>query len=114
MHVSSAQAIVLACSLVNTVAGLSSNVAQLRLSPDPMQDSSSSGRVSLNAVEANAVVAHHLGVSGYEHLPVTNNKQWEQALGASEGSATGQKVVIVLECPTRGCDDSQCSRPQAA
>lgn len=103
-----------AALVLGAVARASSGpVAQLRLSPSPVEavpESVGGARVSLSPVEANAVLAHHLGVSGYEHLPVTNNKQWEHALGTGDGSAAGQKIVVVMECPTQGCDGEHCQR----
>lgn len=95
-----------ALAAVPLVLGASSAPAQLRLSPSPATTGS---RVTLAAPEANAVLAHHLGVSSYEHMPLSNNHDWQQALGDSDSSTVGQKIVVVLECPRQGCD-GQCAR----
>lgn len=80
--------------------------AQLRLFPSPAT-SETHGNIALSAPQANAVLAHHLGVAQYEKLPVTNgDKRWEEALGSSGGWEQGQKVVVLLECGKEGCDGS--------
>jgi hypothetical protein len=77
--------------------------AQLRLHPSP--ETHSTSPISLSAPQANAVLAHHLGVAQYEKLPLANgDRRWEEALGSSGGWEQGQKVVVLLECGKEGCD----------
>lgn len=78
--------------------------AQLRFFPSPVS-SETHGNITLSAPQANAVLAHHLGVAQYEKLPLTNgDRRWEEALGSSGGWEQGQKVVVLLECGKEGCD----------
>lgn len=96
---------VLAAGSASVVA--SANPAQLRLSPDPLVDVDGDGvqRVPpLTAPQANAVLAHHLGVAQYEHMPVSNGDQtWQRLLTVQDGAASGAKVVVVLECGRAEC-----------
>lgn len=74
--------------------------AQIYLSPAP---STAGSHITLTAPQANAVLAHHLGVAQYERLPLTTgDKQWEEALGGASWGA-GPKMVILLECGKEGC-----------
>lgn len=90
----------------------SSPPSQLYLSPPPpppSSSSSSSSPISLTAPQANAVLAHHLGVSSYIDLPLSSSKQggrdWEQALySPPQDSSSSSKFVIVLDCPKQGCN----------
>ncbi|GAA6022681.1 hypothetical protein JCM11491_000564 [Sporobolomyces phaffii] len=66
--------------------------------------------VSLTAPQANAVFAHHLGVSSYVDLPLSSQREggreWELAL--VDPPATDSTLVVVLECPassSEGCRD---------
>ncbi|SGY14100.1 BQ5605_C010g06062 [Microbotryum silenes-dioicae] len=110
--------LLLASTTTVALAASSSTAAQLRLSPDPSAStrgaSSSSGGgevVALTAQQANAVLAHHLGVAQYERLPSSSSSKgnvddkWQAALGVGQPWTTveGQKVVIVLECGQYGC-----------
>lgn len=75
--------------------------AQLYISTIPR----SVGPTSLTAPQANAVLAHHLGVAQYEQLPPASHRgegNWQDALG-EQSFGSKQKVVVVLECPSAGC-----------
>ncbi|SCZ89535.1 BZ3500_MvSof-1268-A1-R1_Chr9g10445 [Microbotryum saponariae] len=113
--------LLLASTTTVVLAASSSTAAQLRLSPDPSastRGASSSSRggeaVALTAQQANAVLAHHLGVAQYERLPSSSSNKgnvddkWQAALGVGPQWTTveGQKVVIVLECGQYGCQDA--------
>jgi hypothetical protein len=78
--------------------------AQLYLSPSSLSTKQSES-ISLNSHQVNSVLAHHLGVSAYEPLPITNHadKVWEEIL-TTGGWGEGDKLVVVLECPSAGCD----------
>ncbi|GAA5956008.1 hypothetical protein JCM21900_002644 [Sporobolomyces salmonicolor] len=81
--------------------------AQLYFSPSPSASSSSSApQISLSPPQANAVLAHHLGVSSHVNFPLgqgRNGREWEEALTVA--SEEGPKFVVVLECPKQGCSD---------
>jgi len=96
--------------LLPTLALSASPPSQLYFSPPPPRSSSSSSSssqspISLSAAQANAVLAHHLGVSSYVDLPLSSSKQggreWEEALYVSPSSTS--KFIIVLDCPKQGC-----------
>ncbi len=75
--------------------------AQLYISSIP----ASVGPTSLTAPQANAVLAHHLGVAQYESLPGPSHRgqgNWQDALG-EDSFGSKQKVVVMLECPSAGC-----------
>jgi len=80
---------------------VASQSAQLYISSIP----ASGGPTSLSGPQANAVIAHHLGVAQYERLPPASRHgqgNWQDALG-SELFGSEQKVVVILECPSVGC-----------
>ncbi|GAA6007343.1 uncharacterized protein JCM10292_005499 [Rhodotorula paludigena] len=85
---------------------------QLYLSPAPPRLSASSPPLALSAAQANAVLAHHLGVAHHVQLPLASGKsgrEWEKALeDASEHVAleVPARIVVVLECGKAGCDDA--------
>ncbi|GAA5909201.1 uncharacterized protein JCM6883_005803 [Sporobolomyces salmoneus] len=95
--------VTLATLLLPTLA-LSSS--QLYLSPPLSSSSSSSSSTSkpltLTAPQANAVLAHHLGVSSYVDLPLSSSREqgreWEQLLSVPPSRSS--KFVILLECPS--------------
>lgn len=58
----------------------------------------------LSAPQANAVIAHHLGVAQFEHLPSEHDKSWMDALAGQWTDQVGPKMVIILECGQQGCD----------
>ncbi|SCV69767.1 BQ2448_1161 [Microbotryum intermedium] len=115
----------LLASTTTAVLAASSITAQLRLLPDPSASSTGSsssssrhGVVALTAQQANAVLAHHLGVAQYEQFPSSSNgaddETWQQALGVGAHDAAhggqqqwmtvgSQKVVVVMECGQHGC-----------
>lgn len=73
-----------------------------------LSTASTQSPLRLDAQQANAVLAHSLGVSQYEHLPQTTSADagWQQAL-ASTGDWSdhvGNKIVILLETGSEGCD----------
>ncbi|GAA5968360.1 hypothetical protein JCM3765_002916 [Sporobolomyces pararoseus] len=91
--------------LLPTLGLTASTPSQLYFSP-PLSSSSSSSsspRISLTAPQANAVLAHHLGVSSYVDLPLSSSKQggkdWEAILQTPP--AKDSNFVIVLECPSK-------------
>ncbi|KAM0789657.1 hypothetical protein ACM66B_000459 [Microbotryomycetes sp. NB124-2] len=86
-------------------AALSSNAAQLYLSPAP---AGSYDTIELTAPQANAVLAHHLGASQYEPLPVSKgDARWQRLLAPSQSASDdGPRVAVILECPTaQACAD---------
>ncbi|KAL8286936.1 hypothetical protein RQP46_003942 [Phenoliferia psychrophenolica] len=65
------------------------------------------GPVSLSAPQANAVIAHHLGVAQFEHLPTDqsgDDVHWQDALSGQWSDQVGPKMVVILECGKHGCD----------
>ena len=90
-------------ALIAPLAALAAPPAQIYLSPAPAT-TDGGAPISLSAPQANAVLAHHLGVAQYERLPTNKgDRTWEQALGSNEWS-TGGKMVILMECSKDGCD----------
>lgn len=78
----------------------SSLPAQLYLSPSTV---STARPIALSAHQVNSVLAHHLGVSAYEPLPISNgDKAWEETL-TTGGWGAQDKLVIILECDAQGC-----------
>ncbi|GAA5875114.1 hypothetical protein JCM1840_007259 [Sporobolomyces johnsonii] len=80
--------------------------AQLYFSPSSSSSSSSSPQISLSPPQANAVLAHHLGVSSHVNFPLgqgRHGREWEEALTVP--AEEGPKFVVVLECPKQGCSD---------
>lgn len=92
-------------------AALAAVPAQIYLSPAP---STAGSHITLTAPQANAVLAHHLGVAQYERLPLTTgDKKWEEALGGASRGA-GPKMVILLECGKEGCAGACPRSPRSA
>jgi hypothetical protein len=78
--------------------------AQIYLSTAPATTNGASP-LHLTAPQANAVLAHHLGVAQYERLPTNRgDRKWEQALASNAEWGNGAKMVILMECSKDGCD----------
>ncbi|KAK4054069.1 hypothetical protein OIV83_001094 [Microbotryomycetes sp. JL201] len=96
-------AALLAISATTCVVAGRGDAAQLYLSPAPA--TASSTRAPLTAAQANAVLAHHLGASQYEHMPLENgDTAWQELLTPRLGD--GPRVAVIVECPTsQACAD---------
>ena len=99
-----------ALGLVLPLTLAASSPSQIYFSPNPHHSthSQASGSISLTPPQANAVLAHHLGVAQYEHLPhsTKGDRKWEEALGSSVEDWTQRdtaKIVILMECGKEGC-----------
>ncbi|KAK4054287.1 hypothetical protein OIO90_003520 [Microbotryomycetes sp. JL221] len=98
-----------AMAAVLITASTSSAASQLYLSPSVSSPQDST--IRLDSVQANAVLAHSLGVSQYQHLPATSYSQskqqaqdWRQLLTVDTEST--RRVIVVVECPTaQACRD---------
>ncbi|GAA5828166.1 hypothetical protein JCM3770_000008 [Rhodotorula araucariae] len=75
---------------------------QLFVSPAPHR---LAAPLELDAREANAVLAHHLGVQHLAHLPTSTSTRWHAALDDPLDHRPAQ-LVIVLECHKSGCNDA--------
>lgn len=96
--------------LPSVILASSSASAQLYLSP---VSSSSSHSIALSSHQVNSVLAHHLSVSAYEPLPVSNGGQeWEETL-TTGGWGEADKLVILLECSSSGCNGNPSCRSRA-
>lgn len=101
----------IALGLVLPLTLAASSPSQIYFSPNPHHSAHSqaaSGSIALTPPQANAVLAHHLGVAQYEHLPhsTKGDRKWEQALGSSAADWTQRdtaKIVILMECGKEGC-----------
>lgn len=95
--------------LLLATTAIGSSLPQIYLSPSPPSISHSQRPLSLTAPQANAILAHNLGVSQYERLPpsasnVKGGNDWKEALATSNlGEGEGPKMIILMECPRAGC-----------